>query len=178
MLCDEFRLLMFERLAGELSSEQERACSTHEQSCVICRAELADTKWISTRLRAGWPSEEPMPIRLQLPEERGARHWFDVSAVWFSRASAALVMACLLAVVLLRPSVAADAHGLRIAFGAPVNAPVVAASLNAEQVKAMVAAEVQKAESERAVAVKSEAQAGRVLPAAAAGNGQVVEVAQ
>src|SRR5258706_703157 len=103
MLCNQFRDLMFERLAGELTPEQESACSEHELSCVVCRAELADTKWIATRLRAGWPAEESAPLQLALPQ-RGAGwgNWLDASALWFTRASAALVMACLLALLIVR----------------------------------------------------------------------------
>jgi multidrug/hemolysin transport system ATP-binding protein len=73
MLCNEFRDLMFERLSGELTPQQDAACSQHEQSCVICRAELAQFRDVQTKLRAGWPSEEPLPIRVVLPQMAGAK---------------------------------------------------------------------------------------------------------
>ncbi len=175
MHCHEFRELMFERLSGELTPEQERACSTHEQSCIVCRAELADTKWISTRLRAGWPNEEPMPIRMELPQ-LAARNWFDVSALWFSRASAGLVMASLLAMVLLRPSIESDGRGVRIAFGpTAASAETRVASLTPEQVRALVAAEVQKEAGTSAQQGSARVQPTAAAPAVA---GQVVEVAQ
>lgn len=153
MLCNQFRDLMFERLAGELTPEQESACSEHELSCVVCRAELADTKWIAARLRTGWPAEESAPLQLALPQ-RGAGwgSWLDAGALWFTRASAALVMACLLALLIVRPTLQADRDGVRIAFShaaepvAPTTsqAATASAALTPEQVRALVQTEVEK----------------------------------
>ena len=148
MLCNQFRDLMFERLAGELTLEQESACSEHELSCVVCRAELADTKWIATRLRTGWPAEEPIPLQLTLPQRGpGLGNWLDAGALWFTRASAALVMACLLALLVVRPTLQADRDGIRIAFGhvaAQTQAASVNAGLTPEQVRALVQTEVER----------------------------------
>src|ERR1051326_8460895 len=113
MLCNEFRDLMFERLSGELTPQQDAACSQHEQGCVICRAELAQFRDVQTKLRAGWPSEEPLPIRVVLPQMAASRSWLDVSAMWFSRASAGLVAACLLLLLLVRPSVQVGKSGVQ-----------------------------------------------------------------
>ena len=82
MLCNEFRDLIFERLSGELTPQQDSACSEHERTCAICRAELAQFRSITIKMRAGWPAEEPMPIHVALPQAT-SRSWFDVSAVWF-----------------------------------------------------------------------------------------------
>jgi hypothetical protein len=145
MVCNEFRNLMFERLGGELSPSQETACAEHEQSCVICRAELAQFKWVETRLRAGWPSEEPMPASVLLPHQSAqtaSHNWFDLAAVWFARASAALVMACLVAVLLLRPSIEADRGSLHIAFGRDAARPQDQITVTQDQLRTMVQAEV------------------------------------
>jgi hypothetical protein len=144
MLCNEFRDLMFERLSGELTPQQDDACSQHEQSCVICRAELAQFRDVQSKLRAGWPSEEPLPIRVVLPGQTPSRNWFDVSALWFSRASAGLVAACLLLLVLVRPAVQVGKSGMQLTFGtAPVQtAQAATPAMTEAQVKAMVQAAV------------------------------------
>lgn len=180
MLCNQFRDLMFERLAGELTPQQESACSEHEQSCVVCRAELADTKWIATRLRTGWPAEEAMPLQLTLPQDgAGLGKWLDSGALWFTRASAALVMACLLALLIVRPTLQSDRDGVRIAFShstaqpaapATSQAATVSAGLTPEQVRALVQTEV-----ERDVARLQPAAAP--APRRAAVTGEVADVA-
>ena len=145
MLCNEFRDLIFERLSGELTPDQDAACAQHEKSCVICRAELAQFRDVQSKLRAGWPSEEPLPIRVVLPQA-AARNWFDVGALWFSRASAGLVAACLLLMLIARPSVQVGRSGVQIAFAAapaPQSQTVTAVPAVSEaQVKAMVQAAV------------------------------------
>ena len=147
MLCNEYRDLMFERISGELTAEQTAACSGHEQTCVVCRAEVADVKWMSTRMRAGWPAEEPLPLQINLPQPAsrvfGARNWFDLGSLWFSRASATLALACLVAFVVLRPSVELGGGALRVAFRG--TSSVQAASLTPEQVQALVNTQVQAA---------------------------------
>jgi hypothetical protein len=141
MLCNEFRDLIFERLSGELTSDQDLACAQHEKSCVICRAELAQFREVQGKLRAGWPSEEPLPISVVLPQvER--RNWFDVSALWFSRASAGLVAACLLLFLIVRPSVQVGHGGVQIAFGAAPAQAATAPAVSDAQIKAMVQAAV------------------------------------
>ncbi len=147
MRCSEFRELIFERLSGELHPEQETECTAHERSCPICRAELAQFRDVSVRLRAGWPSEEPMPMRIVLPE-RVASRWFDAATLWFSRASAGLVAASLLFLVLVRPSVQVGRNGVELIFGRAAAKPAVTASatpsLNEAQVKARVEAAVEQ----------------------------------
>lgn len=145
MLCNEFRDLMFERLSGELDAQQDAACAQHEQSCVICRAELAQFREVQAKLRAGWPSEEPLAIRVVLPQPSPARSWLDAGALWFSRASAGLVAACLLLLLIVRPSVQAGRTGVQIAFGAaPAQTQLTTAApaMTEAQVKAMVQAAV------------------------------------
>ncbi|HZQ93141.1 MAG TPA: hypothetical protein VFA60_15220 [Terriglobales bacterium] len=146
MVCNEYRGLMFERLSGELSAEQERAAAQHEQSCAVCRAELAQFKSLSARLRAGWPAEDAPPLGVVVPQH-AARNWLDVAGLWFSRASAAVVMAALVALVLVRPAISRDSAGVHIAFGGARPAPVAQNAANApaitpEQLQAMVDAAV------------------------------------
>jgi hypothetical protein len=143
MLCNEFRDLMFERLSGELTPQQDAACSQHEHGCVICRAELAQFRDVQTKLRAGWPAEEPLPIRVVLPQMAQSRNWFDVSAMWFSRASAGLVAACLLMLLLVRPSVQVGKSGMQVTFAAaPAQVATATPAMTEAQVKAMVQAAV------------------------------------
>src|SRR2546421_11174776 len=103
MRCNEYRDLLFERMAGELTPDQELNCTAHETTCVVCRAELADFRSVSQKLRAGWPAEEPLPLTVNVhtaPRRApGQEKWLDAAALWFSRASAVAVAACLLAVV-------------------------------------------------------------------------------
>ena len=139
MLCNEFRDLIFERMSGELTPQQDSACSEHERTCAICRAELAQFRSITVKMRAAWPAEEPMPIHVALPQAT-SRSWFDVSALWFSRASAGLVAASLLFLVLVRPSVQVGHGNVQMTFGAPV---AQAQTMTEAQVKAMVQAAVQ-----------------------------------
>lgn len=168
MLCNEFRDLMFERLSGELNPQQDAVCAQHEQSCAICRAELAQFRAVQAKLRAGWPSEEPLPISVVLPQA-AARNWFDVGALWFSRASGGLVAACLLLLVLVRPSVQVGRSGVQLTFGAaPVSQAQVAAApaVSEARVKAMVQAAVDaqmtQAQPRPATAAKLPAQAPEV----------------
>jgi hypothetical protein len=172
MLCNEFRELIFERLSGELTPQQDAACAQHEHGCVICRAELAQFRDVNSKLRAGWPSEEPLPISVVLPQI-AARNWIDVSALWFSRASAGLVAACLLLMLVARPSVQVGRGGMQIAFGpAPAQAQQVAAAAPAvteAQVKAMVQAAVDAQMTQtqaRPVSAKPAAQAPDVTQVA------------
>ncbi len=142
MRCNEYRELLFERMAGELTPDQELNCAAHETACSVCRAELAEFRTVSQKLRAGWPAEEPLPLNVAVQPAARRAAWLDVSAMWFSRASAIAVAACLLFVVLVRPTIHADRNGLQLAF---TNAPVItanAASLNEQQVKALVQAAV------------------------------------
>ena len=144
MRCDEFRDLMFERLSGELDPVQNAACDDHEKSCAICRAELAQFRSVQARLRAGWPSEDPLPMQVVLPRNDG-RRWFDVATLWFSRASAGLVAAALLFMVLVRPSVQVGRGAIELSFGSAVTpATVSAAGLSEAQVKAIVEAAVDR----------------------------------
>jgi hypothetical protein len=146
MLCSEFHDLIFERLGGELSREQEVSCAEHENSCAICRAEYAQFKRVESRLRTAWPSEDPLPVSVVVAQH-AAHNWFDLASVWFARASAALVMACLVAVLLLRPSIEAERGAVHIAFGRDAARPqqgMVAGrfTVSQDQLKAMVQAAV------------------------------------
>lgn len=160
MHCDEFRNLMFERLSGELDSEQDAACEAHEKGCAICRAELAQFRSVHTRLRAGWPSEEPLPMQVVVPQDR-ARSWFDVATLWFSRASAGLVAASLLFLVLVRPSVQVGRGAVELSFGSPVT-PAAASGLSEAQVKAIVQAAVDRQIAQAAQAKTASPVAGGV----------------
>lgn len=166
MRCDEYRELLFERLAGELAPEQELNCTAHEASCVVCRAELAEFRSVSQKLRAGWPSEDVMPLSVGLPPA-GNRNWLDVAGTWFARASAVTVMACLLALVLVRPAVHLDRGGIQFAFDrAPQTAAV--AGVSEQQVKALVQAAVDQraAHAQPAALPEKKAEDGRVVQVA------------
>ena len=144
MRCDEFRDLMFERLSGELDPVQDAACDEHEKTCAICRAELAQFHAVQARLRAGWPAEDPLPMQVVLPQHE-TRRWFDVATLWFSRASAGLVAAALLFMVLVRPSLQVGRGAIELSFGSAVTpASVSASTLNEAQVKAMVQSAVDR----------------------------------
>lgn len=154
MTCTEFREQILDRIAGELSPEQEQLCSLHERSCQDCGRELARWRRLEGSLRSGWPSEDPPPLTLFLPP-RASRDRFQLAWVWFARASAGLIAACLVLLVLLRPTMRWRGSELQIAFGPTVvetERPAVE-PLTAEQVKAWVD-----------VAVKQEV-AGQLAPA-------------
>jgi len=158
MRCNEYRELLFERLAGELSADIELNCAAHEAECVTCHAELASFRDVSAKLRAGWPSEDVAPLASVVPAAVPARKWFDVAALWFTRGSSVAVAACLVALVLLRPAVHMDRGGVQIAFAGSPQPQVVAtqtAARSEQEVRALVQA-----------AVAAEMQ--RVQPAAAA----------
>ena len=149
MLCNEFRDLMFERLSGELTPEQEQATLLHEESCPACRAELKHYGRLVNELRAGWPSEDAPPLGLTLPQAHNpGRAWYDTAGLWLARSSAALVAACLLFAVLVRPTVELDRSGLRVAFAHAAEpaapAPVAPAALTEAQVKALVQTAVEE----------------------------------
>jgi len=145
MRCNEYRELLFERMAGELNAEQELNCTAHETECLVCRAELAEFRDVSAKLRAGWPSEDPAPLAAFVPAHPASRKWFDavldVAGVWFARASSVAVAACLVALVLLRPAVHVDRAGLQVAFGTAHAAPAAAAP-SEHELRAMVQAAV------------------------------------
>src|SRR5262249_32462627 len=145
MVCHEFRNLIFERLGGELSSVQEAECSEHEQQCAICRAEFAQFKLVESRLRAGWPSEDPAPVHVPVTSNKvqTARYnWLDLAAIWFERASVTAVMACLVALLILRPSIEANHGSLNIAFAHDAARPEAQLTVTHDQLKTMVESEV------------------------------------
>jgi anti-sigma factor RsiW len=167
MRCDEFRDLMFERLSGELDPERDAACDSHEKGCAICRAELAQFRSVQARLRAGWPSEDPLPMQVVLPQN-DARRWFDAATLWFSRASAGLVAASLLFLVLVRPSVQVGRSGIELSFGPAVTQTASASTLSEAQVKALVQAAVDR----------QIAQAKAVAPVSGVPTNQAVQSAE
>jgi hypothetical protein len=144
-----------ERLAGELSAAQEHECCVHEEGCATCRFELNSLRQVEHMVRASWPSEDAPALRL-MPVQTPARNWFDVAGLWFGRASTALVAACLLAMVLLRPSIQLERQGVWLAFGtsAPQVAGPTASPVTAEQTKAWVQAAV----DERAALLRAQMQ--------------------
>jgi hypothetical protein len=146
MRCNEYRELLFERMAGELNAEQELNCAAHETECLVCRAELAEFRDVSAKLRAGWPSEDPAPLAAVVPAHPASRKWFDaaldVAGVWFARASSLAVAACLVALVVLRPAVHVDRGGLQVAFGTAQAPAAVAVARNEQELRAMVQAAV------------------------------------
>lgn len=153
MKCDQFREQIAERLAGELVEPQAHEFDAHEQACAACRVALSEWQRLEGWLRAGWPSEDVPPMGLIVPP-RASHTWFDTTRVWFARASTALVVASLVALVLLRPSVEWDRTGVRLAFGpgGPGAEPAPAAAVTQQQVEAWVQAAVNKAMTQPAPA--------------------------
>jgi len=147
MKCEEFHELIVERLSSELSAEREAEFDQHQQACAACQAEVAAWQQLESRLRQAWPSEDVPPLGLVFAAAP-PRGWFDHTRVWFARASTALVAGCLLALVLLRPSVEWNQTDLRVAFGAAARQPVAASEA---QVQAWVEAAVQEVMSREAV---------------------------
>lgn len=87
MNCDEMKLLLASRWAGELDLAQRAALETHLESCAECRAEAALLGGLwermgslpvpepSTALKVRWESAMESLVRLQ-PSPKAPRNWF------------------------------------------------------------------------------------------------------
>ena len=56
MNCDDFRELISERVASELSGEQTKEFDAHQQVCSACRDAVRDWQQLESLLRSTWPS--------------------------------------------------------------------------------------------------------------------------
>lgn len=158
MDCREFRDSILEALGGELPEEKQPEFARHQAGCAACRRELARSQAIEAALRRGWPVEEPPP-GLNLAFRPRPTPWWEATWRWFSLASAGLVAASLLALVILRPSVGWEGKRLEMAFsGSAVSTSPSSQAVTPAQVQAWVRAAVQNA-----VAAKSGA--GGAAPA-------------
>lgn len=162
MNCDQFRESILEGLAGELPAEIQPDFERHESTCAACRAELGRWREVETALRSGWPMEDPPPLPV-LSLRRPQAAWWEVGWRWFSMASAALVTASLVALVVLRPSIQWDGGRLGMAFHGQALAEQMAGAqpVTQQQVQSWVRAEVQQtlADQNANGAVPSSAQA-------------------
>jgi len=120
MNCSDFKELIAERVAGELTPELKTEMDAHEKLCPACQHAVADWRQMESVLRSSWPAEEPSrSFLLPIPPPRTG--WIETARTWFGLASMAAVTACLLLFALLRPSVHVDRSQLSINF-APMHA--------------------------------------------------------
>ncbi len=168
MDCREFRDSILEALGGELPEEKQTDFARHEAGCAACQRELARSQAVEAALRRGWPVEEPPP-GLNLAFRPMSAPWWEAAWRWFSFASAALVTASLVALVILRPSVAWQGKRLEMAFsGSAVSNPLASQQVTQAQVQAWVRAAVQNA-------VATESAAGGAPQAALASSSKPSE---
>jgi anti-sigma factor RsiW len=116
MNCDDFRELISERVAGELSGEQAKQFDAHQQVCSTCRSAVRDWQQLENLLRTTWPSEDP-PVPFFLPASRVSVSWLGTVRNWVSVASMAMVAASVLLLAVSRPSIQYGQHTLSINFG-------------------------------------------------------------
>ncbi|MGH9831008.1 MAG: anti-sigma factor family protein [Blastocatellia bacterium] len=144
MRCDDFREHIFERLPNELSPEQAKEFDSHAHNCAACQAMMRDWQRLEILLRASWPDENPLsPVLVVAP--KASYGWLHAAQKWIAASSAILVGACLLLIIILRPSVRAGRQELSFTFGRAN--PV--AGLSQPQVQAWVHAAVEQAMSEQ-----------------------------
>ena len=116
MNCPDFKNLIAERVAEELTAEQKAEMDAHEKSCSSCRHAVEEWQKMQSLLLASWPAEEPCrPFFLLNPTRPGS--WLETARTWFGTASMATVVGCLLLLAILRPSVSYDHSQLSINFG-------------------------------------------------------------
>jgi hypothetical protein len=114
MNCSDFKDLIAERMAGELTPELKADTDAHEKLCPACQHAVADWQQMESLLRSGWPAEDPRrSFFLPIPPRTG---WIETVRTWISMASMAAVTACLLLFALLRPAVHVDRSQLSINF--------------------------------------------------------------
>ncbi len=145
MKCDDFRELISERVAGELSQDQRKDFDAHEQVCLTCRDAVRDWQQLENLLRATWPSVDP-PTPFFLPGPKDQNLWLGTVRNWVSVASMALVGASILFLIVSRPSIQYRQHALSINFGQTNSrAPVAPAeAVSQAEVRAWVQAAVEQ----------------------------------
>jgi anti-sigma factor RsiW len=149
MNCDDFRELMSEKVAGELSLEQAKEFDAHQQVCSTCKDTVREWQQLENLLRASWPSEDP-PFPFFLPVPKAHAGWLGTVRNWASVASMAIVAATFLFLVLSRPTIQYGQHALSINFGRSTSqagsAP--AQAVSRAEVQAWVQAAVQQSKAE------------------------------
>jgi anti-sigma factor RsiW len=146
MNCSDFKNLIAERTAEEVTAEQRAEMEAHEKTCPGCQHALAEWQRMQSLLLASWPAEEPRrPFFLPNPARRG--NWLETARTWFGLASIATVAGCLLLLVVLRPAVSYDHSQLSINFGAARNdaRAISAQAVTQTQVQAWVRQELAQA---------------------------------
>ena len=160
MKCDDFRELISERVAGELSGEQTKEFDAHQQVCSTCRDAVRDWQQLESLLRASWPSQDP-PFPFFLPVPKAHAGWLGTVRNWVSVASMAIVAGTLLFLVVSRPSIHYGQQALSINFGQASSqagaAPTQAVSR--AEVQAWVQAAVQQSMADESTRLQPASQA-------------------
>ena len=161
MNCDEFRMSIAERLDNELDASQTQEFDAHAKTCHACQVALAEWQHLAETLRAGWPSVEPPPHGLLLPQPQPRSSWLEAAQRWFGYASMALVASSLLLLIILRPTVHLDGHELALGFGAQRGNVVSNASapLTQQQVQSMIQVALRETAIQQANAPQTASQA-------------------
>ena len=159
MNCDDFRELMSEKVAGELSLEQAKEFDAHQQVCSTCRDAARDWQQLETFLRASYPSQDP-PFPFFLPVPKAHAGWLGTVRNWVSVGSMAIVAATFLLLVLSRPTIEYGQHALSINFGQSSSqartAP--AQAVSRAEVQAWVQAAVQQSIAEESTQLQPASQ--------------------
>jgi anti-sigma factor RsiW len=150
MNCADFKELISERIAGELSQEQASEFDAHRQICPACHQAMLDWQQMESLLRASWPTQD-IPAPFSLPASKVQGTWLSGIRSWVSAASTAIVAASLLLLILFRPSIQFNRHQLSMNFDRTAVQPgaAPAAALNQSEVEAMVQASVERFMTER-----------------------------
>ena len=166
MNCSDFKDLIAERVAGELTPELKAEMDAHEKVCPVCQQAVVDWRQMESLLRSSWPAEDPRRSFL-LPFPPSRTGWIQTARTWFSLASMAAVAACLFLFALLRPSVHVDRSQLSINFapartesGAGPSQVVTEAQVQAWVQEAVVQATAQRTEKMPEVAAAKTTSAG------------------
>jgi anti-sigma factor RsiW len=156
MNCDDFRELISERVAGELSGEQAKEFDAHQQVCLTCRDAVRDWQQLENLLRATWPSEDP-PVPFFLPTTKAHASWLSTVRNWVSVASMAIVAASFFLLVVSRPSIQYGQHALSIDFGQTNSRPgaAPAQAVSQAEVRAWVQAAVQQFTAQESARLQS-----------------------
>lgn len=151
MNCSNCKELIPEHVAGDLADALQQEMEAHLATCAACRSAVADWCEMQSLLRASWPAEDARKTFL-LPEIRPRGSWLEATRNWFALGSMATVSACVLLLLLLRPSVRLDHAQLSVDF-APARSQSAALSaqpLTEEQIRSLVQQAVASAQSMKA----------------------------
>ena len=161
MNCDDFRELIAERVASELSEEQTKEFDAHQQVCSTCRDAVRDWRQLESLLRTNWPSQDP-PFPFFLPVPKAHAGWLGTVRNWVSVASMALVAVIFLFLVVSRPSIQYGQQALSINFGqrSSRTGAAPAQAVSRAEVQAWVQAEVQQSVAQESARLKSASQLG------------------